>query len=185
MIAKNYLNKNSTLWAENRLVKLLLVGMFLSQLGFGFLVYSAVKYKTVVLIPADMKEQVTISKGFPDDNYTRMVISDVIQLALTYSPATARRQFNRLLEYYAPEEFPEASEFWYNLAGRIEESRVSSVFMVNDIHLDPPNKTITVKGDRKQYVDNTVMQESRKTYLITFEFRHGRFMIKTLLDKGN
>ena len=75
-----------------------------------------------------MNGTVEFAQGGPSDDYLREIGQRIVSLATTYSPHTARRQFNELLVYYAPEAYAEASARWYSLAGRIEESQVSSVF---------------------------------------------------------
>ncbi|WP_429885534.1 type IV conjugative transfer system protein TraE [Geoalkalibacter halelectricus] len=178
-----FASKASNLFAENKILKLTLVGLFMSQIFLGFFVYGAVQYKTTVLIPYGVAEYVEITRGIPDENYTRMRIRDTVSLALTYSPATARRQFNELLAFYAPEEFPAASAFWFNHAKRIEEVKSSSVFEVQNMKPDTKNGLFEVTGRRLQYIDDQKVEEQRRTYLVRYQYRYGRYTLISIEEK--
>ena len=69
-----------------------------------------------------------------------------------------------MLVYFSPEVYPEAARLWYSLAGRVEESQVSSVFY--------PEKT-TIKADRievfgtlRQFAGTTQLDNTTRTYRI-------------------
>jgi len=105
-----------------------------------------------------------------------------VSLATTYSPSTARKQFNELLVYYAPESYPEASTLWYSLAGRIEESQVSSVFYPQTLSMK--DNRIEVFGDLKQYTGNTRLENTTRTYFLDYQIRDGRFSLLAFKEKG-
>ena len=93
----------------------------------------------------------------------------------------ARKQFNELLVYYAPESYPEASTLWYSLAGRIEESQVSSVFYPQALTMK--DNRIEVFGDLKQYTGNTRLENTTRTYFLDFQIRDGRFSLLAFKEK--
>ena len=123
-----YLQQSSNLFAANQLLRFLVIVLCVCLVGTTYLAYRAVRLQRVILIPPHMTGTVEFVQGRPSDDYLREIGQRVVGLATTYSPHTARRQFNELLVYYAPETYAEASARWYSLAGRIEESQVSSVF---------------------------------------------------------
>lgn len=180
-----YLNKAANIFAENRLLKFAILSLAITQIIVCFVIYAAVRYKETVLIPPNFSEKVSIKRGIPDDTYTEKAVRDIMNLALTYSPATVRWQFNELLKYYAPEEYPQASKFYYNLADTIESTMVSSVFQIRNILLKPAKKEITVSGDRKQYVDDRIINSTRIDYRLGYEYRRGRFTLYYIKDKGD
>ncbi|WP_305045024.1 type IV conjugative transfer system protein TraE [Geoalkalibacter sp.] len=173
----------SNLFAENRILKLALLVFFVSQVVLSFFVYSAVRYKETVLIPYDLSEEVSLRRGVPDEQYTRMRIRDVASLALTYSPATARRQFNELMFFYAPEEYPSMSRVWFDLASQIEAAGVSSVFDIQDMRFNEKTGSYEIHGRRAQYLDDQKIKEERKIYLARYEYRRGRFTLISFEEK--
>ena len=108
-----FLQKTSNLFVENRLLKFVIIALSLAVTFNSFMVYRAVKYQRVVLIPPELTGTVEFVQGKPSDSYVKDVSRRLVNLAATYSPPTARAQFEELLSYYAPESYPEASSaFW-------------------------------------------------------------------------
>jgi conjugal transfer pilus assembly protein TraE len=177
-----YLQKASNLFVENRLLKFVIVVMALAVAFNSLLVYRAVRYQRVVLIPPQMTGTVEFVQGRPTDEYIRDLSRRIVNLAATYSPPTARAQFEELLAHYAPEEYPEASRTWYSLAGRVEESQVSSVFYLEKITLG--EKTIETFGKLTQFAGETKLAETSRTYLIDYQIRDGRFHILSFKEKS-
>jgi conjugal transfer pilus assembly protein TraE len=177
-----YLQKASNLFVENRLLKFVIVVMALAVAFNSLLVYRAVRYQRVVLIPPQMTGTVEFVQGRPTDAYIRDLSRRIVSLAATYSPPTARAQFEELLAHYAPEAYPEASRTWYSLAGRVEESQVSSVFYLEKVTLR--ENTIETFGKLTQFAGETKLAETSRTYLIDYQIRDGRFYILSFKEKS-
>jgi len=176
-----YLQKASNLFVENRLLKSVIVVMALAVAFNSLLVYRAVRYQRVVLIPPQMTGTVEFVQGRPTDTYIRDMSRRIVNLAATYSPPTARAQFEELLFHYAPEAYPEASRTWYSLAGRVEESQVSSAFYTEKITVT--ENAIEIFGKLTQFSGDTKLSDTSKTYLIDYQVRDGRFFILAFREK--
>jgi conjugal transfer pilus assembly protein TraE len=176
-----YLQKASNLFVENRLLKSVIVVMALAVAFNSLLVYRAVRYQRVVLIPPQMTGTVEFVQGRPTDTYIRDMSRRIVNLAATYSPPTARAQFDELLFHYAPEAYPDASRTWYSLAGRVEESQVSSAFYAEKISVT--ESTIEIFGKLTQFAGDTKLSDTSKTYLIDYQVRDGRFFILAFKEK--
>jgi len=176
-----FVQKTSNLFVENRLLKFVIVVLSLAVIFNSFMVYRSVKYQRVVLIPPKMTGTVEFVQGKPTDTYLKDITRRIVNLAASYSPPTARAQFEELLFYYAPESYPQASKAWYSLASRVEESQVSSVFYLEKIKLG--DNFIEVFGNLKQLADNTQLENTSKTYLIKYRLQDGRFYIVSLKEK--
>jgi conjugal transfer pilus assembly protein TraE len=107
----------------------------------------------------------------------------IISLSTTYSPATARGQFDELLELYAPETYPTASESWYSLGSQVEETRVSSVFYLERIVL-ASEESIEVYGTTQQFANEMEIQKSPRCYRIRYRLDNGRFYLLQLEEKS-
>ncbi len=178
-----FLQKASNLYTENRLLKFVIASLSLAVVFNSFMVYRAVRYQRVVLIPPKMTGTVEFVQGKPTDRYVRDLCRRIVNLAATYSPATARAQFDELLSYYAPESYPVASKEWYSLASRIEASQVSSVFYLEKITIEK-NNTLEVFGTLRQFAaGDTPLDNGSKTYLIKYRIRDGRFYLISIKEK--
>ena len=108
MKAEIFLQKTSNLFAQNRLLKFTITILAFTVIFNSAMVYRAVKYQRVVLIPPTMTGTVEFVQGKPSDAYIRDISRRIVNLAATYSPPTARSQFEELLVYFAPEAYPQA-----------------------------------------------------------------------------
>lgn len=176
-----FLQKTSNLFVENRLLKFVIVALSLAVTFNSFMVYRAVKYQRVVLIPPELTGTVEFVQGKPSDSYVKDVSRRLVNLAATYSPPTVRAQFEELLSYYAPESYPEASSAWYSLASRVEESQVSSVFYLEKI--ESTEGVIELFGSLKQFAANTPLENTSKTYQISYRLQDGRFYLISFKEK--
>jgi len=182
MKADVFVQKSSNLFVENRLLKFV-VGVMAAAVCFNSLmVYRAVKYQRTVLIPPTMTGTVEFVQGKPTEAYIKDMSRKIVNLATTYSPPTARGQFNDLLALYTPEAYPTASKSWYSLAGRIEESQVSSTFYMETITLG--ESTIEVFGNLVQFAGDTKLETAAKTYVVQYRIRDGRFEISEFKEKN-
>ena len=177
-----YLQKAGNLFLENRLLKFVIVVMAVAVAFNSLLVLRAVKYQRVVLIPPQLTGTIEFVQGRPTDLYIRDLTRRIINLGATYSPATARGQFEELLALYAPESYPEASTTWYTLAGRIEETRVSTVFYLEHIKITK-NDSIEVSGTSRQFAGDKPIETKPETFVIDYRIQDGRLYILTFSKK--
>jgi len=176
-----FIQKTSNLFVENRLLKFVIVVLALAVSFNSFMVYRAVKYQRVVLIPPKMTGTVEFVQGKPTDKYLRDISRRIATLATSYSPPTARAQFEELLSYFAPESYPDASKLWYSLASRVEESQVSSVYYLEKIKIG--DNFIEIFGNLKQFAGNTPLDNTSKTYIIQYRLHDGRFYALSFKEK--
>ena len=179
-----FLQKTSNLFTENRLLKFVIVILCLAVVVNSLLVFRAIRYQRVILIPPKLTGPVEFVQGKPSDQYIRDMGRRICALAATYSPATARTQFDELLALYAPEAYPKAAKTWYTLAGRIEESHVSNVFYLRKLTSDSAGNRLEITGERKQFADDRLIDTADKTYEIHYRLEDGRFSLLSFMEKG-
>jgi conjugal transfer pilus assembly protein TraE len=177
-----YLQKAGNLFLENRLLKFVMVVLSIAVVVNSFLVLRAIKYQRVILIPPQLTGSIEFVQGKPTDGYLRDITRRIITLATSYSPATARKQFAELLELYAPESYPKASATWYALAGRIEESKVSTAFHLEQLKLTKDGH-IEVSGMSQQFSDDMAIDKKQETYVLSYRINDGRFLLLSLSKK--
>lgn len=178
-----FLQKTSNLFTENRLLKFVIFILALAVVVNSFLVSRAVRYQRVILIPPKLTGAVEFVQGKPSDQYIRDLGRRITSLAATYSPATARSQFDELLALYAPETYPKAVKLWYTLASRVEESRVSNVFFPQSLTLDSGGSRLEITGEGKQFADDRLVDTAHKTYVAHYRLEDGRFYLLSFMEK--
>ena len=182
MKADIFVQKTSNLFVENRLLKFVVGAMAVAVCFNSLMVYRAVKYQRVVLIPPTMTGTIEFVQGKPTEAYIKDMSRKIVNLAATYSPSTARGQFDDLLSLYTSEAYPEASKSWYSLAGRVEESQVSSTFYMEKITLG--EGTIEMFGNLVQFAGDTKLEKTAKTFVVAYRIRDGRFEISEFKEKN-
>jgi len=155
--------------------------MALTLIINSFMVYRAVKYQRVVIVPTKLTGNVEFVQGKPNDAYVKDVVRNITSLAATYTPATARKQFEELLTYYAPEAYPDGSKAWYTLAGMIEDAKTSSVFFIQTVALK--NNMAEIFGTLKQFTGETPFLGETRTYIVEYRFLDGKFQIISFRQK--
>lgn len=177
-----YLQKAGNLFLENRLLKFVVMILAVAVVFNSLLVLRAVKYQRVILIPPTMTGNIEFLEGKPTDPYIRDMARRIVSLSASYSPATARGQFDELLAWYAPESYPKASATWYALAGRIEEAKVSTAFYLEHIKLTPDDN-IEISGISHQFSSDMPIEKKQETFVISYRIQDGRFYIVALSKK--
>ena len=176
-----FTSRMSNLFMENRLLKFVVAVMAVAIIFNSFIVYRAVKYQRVVIVPPKLTESIEFVHGKPSAAYVKDVVRHIVSLGATYTPAIARKQFEELLTYYAPEAYPEGSKAWYSLAGMIEEGKTSSVFFIQSI--DIKDNTAEILGTLKQFTGDTLFLGEMRTYIVEYRFLDGRFQIMSFQQK--
>ena len=182
MRISDYLQKSSALFDENRLLKFCLVCLTIAFCYNSLQVHRAVNYQRTILIPPKLSSEIEFIQGKPNERYIRDISRTIANLAGTWSPATARENFEELLYYFAPESFPQASERWYSLASRAEEGLVSSSFYLAKISFD--NSLIELFGQPVQHTGNTPLGTTTRTYLVKYRIEQGRFYVLSIQEKA-
>ena len=176
-----FVSKSANLFAQNRLLKFIIIVLTIGFLFNSLMVNRALKYQKIVLIPPHMTGTVEFVQGKPTESYINDVCRRVVMLAANYSPATARKQFDELLVYYAPESYPDASKSFYSLAGRVEDAQVSSVFFPETFKIK--DNRIEIFGNIKQFTGNTFIENRSATYTLEYRIINGKFEIMSLIEK--
>lgn len=178
-----FVQNTSNIFAENRLLKFtnLVIGV-----AVAFCVYDnrqARNEARTILVPPTITTKMMIQGDKASDEYIKEFARYIINLALTYNPATARVQFSELLSIFDPAAFQETRKELYELADKIESTKAASVFYLNKIVHDLDKHTIEVSGTKKIYLMDQKTEESQKVYEIAYRFENGKFTILRLTDK--
>ena len=174
---KYHESEKSNLWAENRLVKFVVLVLAIAQVITVGFVYKSIKYRTTILVPAQLNEELVLLNGEPSDKYLEKLGRDISSLGFTYTPATARSKFDDLLRYYAPEEYPNAQKIWYGYASKIELTQVTSIFELKQIQVKDHERRLSIIGKQFQYAQDRLVESSAKNYIVSYEIRDSMFVI--------
>lgn len=179
-----WLSTTSRVFAQNNLFRFALVVVCSGLVFNSWMTYKAVKFQRVILVPPQMNSKIELINGQPTDQYIEDMARRISTLALTYSPATARINFDRLLALYDTEAYPVASQSWYNLASRVEEVKVTNVFHLRKVIVDSEKQRIELIGERTQWADDKMTEKGPRAYVVDYLIKDGTFSVTSILEKG-
>ena len=181
MKLQTYLQSTSNKVAENRLLKLVVI------LIGGLVLFNTVQLSRVmntartIIIPPALNTKLEITQEHASEESLRAYARYVLGLAVNYTQATARGQFDELLGLYASDAYPEAKRNFYELADRIETAHITSAFYIQQVSIGP--STIEARGVRRQFMEVTRVDEAVKSYLLHYNIVNGRFTLSSITEK--
>jgi len=144
----------------------------------------ALSYQRVVIVPPGLQEKTTIQGNKLDEIYVSTFVRYISSLAFSYTPATARRQFDELLLHFDPTAYPRGKTTFYNLAEKVADTQVTQVFYLNRITVNTETKKIEIEGTRRQYIDDRKVEDGKKNYYIDYTILNGRFYIMAIAESA-
>lgn len=185
MRLKIFMQRASNLFAENRLLKFVVVVQSIAIVLGGFVVNSSRNNVRTVIQPPVINSKIEISGSWTSDAYVREYIRYIGALLWNYSPGTARNQFAEVLVSWHPSVYEEAKQRLYIMADQIEHTKAASVFYPYKIEHNHDRRVIEVSGNRHLTMQDKSIESSSKTYLVTYRAENGRFWITGVEEKGS
>lgn len=178
-----FLQKSSNIFAENRLLKFVVVALGIAVVINTAGLFMALNSQRVILVPPVVNSKISISGDKASDEYLKEFARYILNLALTYNPVNARSQFSELLAVYDPAEFQVSRKELYELADKIENTKASSAFYIQSIINDTEKRRLEVTGTKKTYMVDQKAEDALKVYLIEYRIDNGKFILVRLYEK--
>lgn len=181
MNKEKYESIRARLLGENRFLKLVIAIIALSNVAFGYMAMKAVSYRTTVLVPFGLNEQVTVSDRVVNQRYLLFMARQIFGLALSYTPATVKGQYEMLLSLITPETYHKYKALFDRFVDEAETGKLVSVFMSGPISHDSKARIVMVKGERLLLLEGgSVVERKAVRYAFSYEIRQGRLFIKEI-----
>lgn len=178
-----FLQKSSNIFAENRLLKFVVVALGIAVVINTAGLFMALNSQRVILVPPVVNSKISVSGDKASDEYLKEFARYILSLALTYNPVNARSQFSELLAVYDPAEFQTSRKELYELADKIENTKASSAFYIQSINNDTEKRRLEVTGTKKTYMVDQKAEDTLKVYLIEYRIENGKFILVRLYEK--
>ena len=184
MKLSNYMNDKAKYKGENRLLKFIILVIGIVTLLNTGIMLKALSYQRVVIVPPGLQEKTTIQGNKLDEIYVSTFVRYISSLAFSYTPATARRQFDELLLHFDPTAYPQGKTTFYNLAEKVVDTQVTQAFYINKITVNTETKKIEIEGIKRQYIDDRKVEDGKKNYFIDYTIFNGRFYIMAIAESA-
>ncbi len=178
-----FLQKSANLFAENRLLKFAIVIIGGAVILNIFITQRAFNSMRVIITPPLVDSAMEVTGYGGDEQYIKKMSHYILGLALTYTPATAKKQFNELLAMFSPETFQGARQSFNEMAETVETTGTSSVFHIQRIIHDPNASLIEISGLKRQEIDGVKVEDEKRSFIIGYRFDQGRFWITEITEK--
>ena len=178
-----FLQKSSNIFAENRLLKFVVVALGIAVVINTAGLFMALNSQRVILVPPTINSKISVSGDKASDEYLKEFTRYILNLALTYNPVNARSQFSELLAVYDPAGFPNARKELYELADKIENTRASSAFHIQSMMNNPEKNQVEVLGSKMTYIGEMKADIVQTTYIVEYRFDNGKFILTRLYEK--
>lgn len=176
------MNRLGKALGDNRLLKFVVFVFGIAVIFNSVMTCRALHYQKVVLIPPGLDSRTTVSGNNLDDAYVSAFSRYVAGLAFSYTPASAKKQFEELLTLFDPDAYPEGKKTFYVLGEKIAETRSSSAFYIDRIVVNPEKRRVEVFGMKKLYIDDRKIEDAARTYWIEFKVTNGRFAVTSISE---
>lgn len=180
-----FVQKTSNLFAERRLLRLIVLLIGGLQVFNSLLLFSVLDQKRTILIPVGNPAKVSVSGSSADTSYLREMGRYIAGLGLSYNPGTVRQQYEELLSLFAPERFASAKEQLYEAADTVETAGASSVFFIAEMTDHPEQKILDISGTRQLFVQDKKTDEKHLVYRLSYQIRDGRFWIFDFSERND
>ena len=180
-----FVQKTSNLFAERRLLRLIVFLIGGLQVFNCLLLFSVLDQKRTILIPVGNPNKVSISGSSAGTSYLREMGRYVTGLGLNYNPGTVRQQYEELLTMFSPEHFASAKEQLYEAADTVEIAGASSVFFIANMDNHPEEKILDITGTRQLFVQDQKTEEKQLIYRLSYQIKNGRFSINDFSERQN
>lgn len=183
MLLNTFLQRTSNLFAENRLLKFVVVVQGLTLFWCVYKIDSIKDRIRTVIQPPVINSKIEVSGSWTSDAYVKEYIRYIGALLWNYSPAVARNQYEELMVSWHPSNYEAAKQRLYVLADQIERTQTSSVFYISGIKHNSNKRLIEVTGNRRLTMQDKSVENAVKTYVLSYTVTNGRFWILGIEEK--
>ena len=178
-----FLQKSSNVFAENRLIKFIVLVIGIATLYNSYQLSNVMNSEKIILVPPVLDSRLEISGSEASDEYIRKFTRYIGALAFTYSHISARGQFAEMLRLFAPAQFPKYKTLFYDLADKVEMAKVTNSYMITKISIDRGKKEIEVTGNNLRFTDALKVESATRIYILNYEIDNGKFWLTELKEK--
>jgi conjugal transfer pilus assembly protein TraE len=183
MSFKEFLNRQAAILGANRLLKFFVIVLGIAWIANTVMVYEALHYFRVVLIPPGLDREASTTGKSADDNYLTMQGRYLAGLVWSFSPDTIKKNYEDVLKMYSPAEYAQAKKEFYAVVRDVTANQIASDFRVREVKIDQTQGLITLGGVRQQYIEQQRVDTSEKTLVIKYQFSNGMFQVLEIKEK--
>lgn len=148
-----------------------------ANLLLALTVWQALQHQRVEIIPFGGVSAYANSPDTVDARYLSLMAEHFIHARLNVTPETVQSNHQRLLSAVAAGQYTAFLRSLQQEARLIQDKKISSVFHIHQLQVNPNRLTARVQGRLARYVGLTALAEEAKTLLLRFAWRDNRLSL--------
>lgn len=180
MDRKKYTSKVVDIYWKNRVIFISNLCLALVVLLLAFEIVQTKNSVQTILIPPDVNRPFSVKGDYMDKTYAEEMGRYYSQLYLTYSPKTAKAQFDVILQSIHANSNEIYKAKLYSDSDRIARNSISSVFYLLNLEgtkLTNGDFRVIVGGELKGLVGSQIISDEIAYFEFVFSFKGGVFSI--------
>lgn len=170
----NYVNGIRNISRQNNILKLGVVAAVIVILALIYGIVTVSHNQKVVIIPA-VTHKYVLSNNTASPHYLDMMGRYLSGLVLNFTPLTIKKNYNKFLDYVAPESFSGIQSGLYNNMNDYIQSDSSGWFVVSSV-ANTANEII-LRGRERILMSNKVVLDKKVKITINFGITDGEFEV--------
>lgn len=163
---------------NNRFLKLIVLSLAVALIIFSFALFKAIGNERIVVVPPNIDKSFWVQRDKVSAPYLFEMGDYVAGMILNVTPTNIEYKRDTLLAHTSPE-YHGALKTKLELDGdRIRRDNATMVFWPKTITPKEDTMQVALYGGLQTYVNDRKVGDVEKTYLASFEFKHGRIVLK-------
>lgn len=180
-----FTQSSSNVHTANQVLKFAVVVLSISSfLTMCVAAYAIGTHKTV-FIPPGIEKEIWVSNSDASDEYIVTVSKYAIYLLSNYNPTTVRSQYQELRQWISADYFPQFDRTLRTNEDTIKKLLITSAYYPQSFFLEKANHTITVKGIKRQYAMDNMINTGAVDYKIVYSIKNRRMFIHEISELGS
>lgn len=180
-----YLQGSANLFEENRLLKVVIAGLFGITAVLGTLIYTSDQNQRTVIVPFGAGGDLYVTGSRPSATYLRAITFNIVSLAGTYSAYSADRQFQELLSLVYPSAYNGLRDSLNRLLDELDNNPTLSIatYIRGDQPVSFTRNDILVPVEKIRVIGG-VIRKFRGNLRIRYAIDNGRFWLTALQEES-
>ncbi len=175
-----YFDLISKLDAQTRFLGLVATLLTAGLLFMSFTTYSLYSEKTVVILPPRVEKEFWVAGDTLSSSYLEQVAYYIADRMMTVSPQNVESSLDMIRPFFStdPEDLKRLDRTFVRIAKTVRENDYYQVFYPLRFRIDQKNSRLIVEGMVRKMSGMQYIGQERKTVVINFHVRNGRFFVK-------
>lgn len=173
-----YFSLIDSLLSQNRVLKLAILSLTLTNLATAYLLYLSWGKQKIVVVPPEIRKEFWVAGNKVSMSYIEQVFYFLSDRILSVSPENVESSIATIYPFLStdPGVLPLIEKQLYKYKKHVKENRIWQVFY--PLSLKVEGNKVKVSGILKKGVEGQLISNENKTITFTFSVKNGRLIVE-------